>query len=52
VRSSARLVSLREAFWDDAAVTVYRWDIAIPRSGDVATEVVIRNSDIGYTIAV
>jgi hypothetical protein len=50
--SCNRLVSLREAFWNDAAETAYRWDIANPRLGDVATEVVIRNSDSSYTMAV
>jgi hypothetical protein len=46
------LVGLREAFWNDAAETAYRWDIANPRLGDVATEVVIQNSDGSYTMAV
>lgn len=46
------LVGLREAFWDGAAETAYRWDIANPRLGDVATEVVIRNEDDSYTMAV
>jgi hypothetical protein len=52
ISDNNRLVSLREAFWNDAAETAYRWDIANPRLGDVATEVVIRNSDESYTIAV
>jgi len=52
ISDNNRLVSLREAFWADAAATAYRWDIANPRLGDVATEVVIRNSDGSYTIAV
>ena len=52
VSDNNRLVGLREAFWDDAEETAYRWDIANPRLGDVATEVVIRNSDSSYTIAV
>jgi hypothetical protein len=46
------LVGLREAFWDGAMETAYRWDIANPRLGDVATEVVIRNADGSYTMAV
>ena len=46
------LVGLPEAFWDAAVETAYRWDIANPRLGDVATEVVIRNFDDSYTIAV
>lgn len=44
-------VSLQAAFWNDAAETAYRWDIANPRLGDVATEVVIRNTDGSYTMA-
>jgi hypothetical protein len=52
ISDNNRLVGLREAFWDDAAETAYRWDIANPRLGDVATEVVIRNSDGSYTMAV
>lgn len=52
ISDNNRLVSLREAFWDDAVETAYRWDIANPRLGDVATEVVIRNSDNSYTMAV
>ena len=52
ISDNNRLVSLREAFWNDAAETAYRWDIANPGLGDVATEVVIRNSDSSYTIAV
>lgn len=46
------LVGLREAFWPEAEETAYRWDIANPRLGDVATEVVIRNADGSYTMAV
>ena len=45
------LVSLADACWDTALETAYRWDIANPRLGDVATEVVIRNSDDSYTMA-
>lgn len=52
ISDNNRLVSLREAFWNDAAETAYRWDIANPRLGDVATEVVIRNADGSYTMAV
>jgi hypothetical protein len=52
ISDNNRLVSLQQAFWTDAAETAYRWDIANPRLGDVATEVVIRNSDLSYTIAV
>lgn len=52
ISDNNRLVSLTEAFWDDAAETAYRWDIANPRLGDVATEVVIRNSDGSLTMAV
>ncbi len=46
------LVNLRTAFWDEAKETAYRWDIANPRLGDVAAEVVIRNEDGSYTMAV
>jgi hypothetical protein len=52
ISDNNRLVGLREAFWSDAAETAYRWDIADPRLGDVATEVVIRNADGTYTMAV
>ena len=52
ISDNNRLVSLGEAFWNDAAETAYRWDIANPRLGDVATEVVIRNADESYTMAV
>jgi hypothetical protein len=52
ISDNNRLVGLREAFWADAAETAYRWDIANPRLGDVATEVVIRNTDGSYTMAV
>ena len=52
ISDNNRLISLREAFWNDAAETAYRWDIANPRLGDVATEVVILNSDGSYTMAV
>lgn len=52
ISDNNQLVSLREAFWDDATETAYRWDIANPRLGDVATEAVIRNSDGSYTMAV
>jgi hypothetical protein len=52
ISDNNQLVGLREAFWNDATETVYRWDIANPRLGDVATEVVIRNSDGSYTMAV
>lgn len=52
ISDNNRLVGLREAFWADAAETAYRWDIANPRLGDVATEVVIRNADGSFTMAV
>jgi len=52
ISDNNRLSSLQEAFWSEAAETAYRWDIANPRLGDVATEVVIRNSDSSYTMAV
>ena len=52
ISDNNRLVNLRTAFWDGAADTAYRWDIANPRLGDVATEVVIRNTDGSYTMAV
>jgi hypothetical protein len=52
ISNNNSLVGLREAFWDGAAETAYRWDIANPRLGDVATEVVIRNADDSYTMAV
>ncbi len=52
VSDNNRLVGLDEAFWADAEETAYRWDIANPRLGDVATEVVIRNTDGSYTMAV
>ncbi|MGD8808944.1 MAG: hypothetical protein PVG24_05030 [Gammaproteobacteria bacterium] len=51
ISDNNRLVGLREAFWENAQETAYRWDIANPRLGDVATEVVIRNSDGSYTMA-
>jgi len=51
ISDNNRLVALREAFWNDAEETAYRWDIANPRLGDVAAEVVIRNSDGSYTMA-
>ena len=44
-----RLVPLAETFWDGAEETIYRWDIANPRLGDVATESVIRNQDGSVT---
>lgn len=52
ISNNNSLVGLPEAFWDGATETAYRWDIANPRLGDVATEVVIRNSDGSYTMAV
>jgi hypothetical protein len=52
ISDNNQLVSLQAAFWADAAETAYRWDIANPRLGDVATEVVIRNTDGSYTMAV
>ena len=52
ISDNNRLVGLQEAFWADAEETAYRWDIANPRLGDVATEVVIRNADGTYTMAV
>ena len=52
ISDNNRLVGLREAFWNDAEATAYRWDIANPRLGDVATEVVIRNADDSLTMAV
>lgn len=52
ISDNNRLVSLQEAFWNDAEETAYRWDIVNPRLGDVATEIVIRNSDGSYTMAV
>jgi hypothetical protein len=52
ISDNNRLVGLQEAFWAEAEETAYRWDIANPRLGDVATELVIRNSDNSYTIAV
>jgi len=51
ISDNNRLVDLRAAFWDDASETAYRWDIANPRRGDVATELVIRNRDGSYTMA-
>ena len=51
ISNNNSLVGLQEAFWDGAVETAYRWDIANPRLGDVATEVVIRNSDDSYTMA-
>lgn len=50
ISDNNRLVSLREAFWAGAQETAYRWDIANPRLGDVATEAVIRNDDGSYTM--
>lgn len=44
------LVGLREAFWAGADSTAYRWDIANPRLGDIASEAVIRNADASYTM--
>jgi len=44
------LVGFEETFWDSAEEVVYRWDIANPRLGDVATEAVIRNSDDSLTM--
>lgn len=52
ISDNNRLVDLRAAFWEEASETAYRWDIANPRLGDVATEVVIRNADGSYTMAV
>jgi hypothetical protein len=52
ISDNNRLVGLPAAFWNEAAETAYRWDIANPRLGDVATEVVIRNADGSYTMAV
>ena len=52
ISDNNRLVGLDEAFWAAAEETAYRWDIANPRLGDVATEVVIRNADGSYTMAV
>lgn len=52
ISDNNRLVDLRAAFWDGASETAYRWDIANPRLGDVATELVIRNMDGSYTMAV
>ena len=52
ISDNNRLVRLRDALWDGAEETAYRWDIANPRLGDVATEVVIRNADDSYTMAV
>ena len=52
ISDNNRLVSLRDAFWNGAQETAYRWDIANPRLGDVATEVVIRNADGSLTMAV
>ncbi len=51
ISDNNRLVSLHEAFWEEAEETAYRWDIANPRRGDAATEVVIRNADDSYTMA-
>lgn len=50
ISDNNKLVGLREAFWADAEETVYRWDIANPRLGDVAGEAVIRNTDGSYTM--
>ncbi len=44
------LLSLNQAFWDQAQEIVYRWDIANPRLGDVASEAVIKNTDDSYTM--
>jgi hypothetical protein len=52
ISDNNQLVDLRAAFWDEASETAYRWDIANPRLGDVATELVIRNTDGSYTMAV
>ena len=45
-----RLVPLADTFWADAEETIYRWDIANTRLGDVATESVIRNGDGSVTM--
>ena len=50
ISDNNRLSGLGEAFWDSAEETAYRWDVANPRLGDVATEAVIRNSDGSYTV--
>ena len=50
ISDNNRLVSLDEAFWAEAEETAYRWDIANPRLGDVASEAVVRNADGSYTM--
>lgn len=50
ISDNNKLVGLRQAFWAGAAETAYRWDIADPRLGDVASESVVRNSDGSYTM--
>ena len=50
ISDNNRLVGLREAFWAEAREIAYRWDIANPRLGDVATEAVVRNADGSYTM--
>ena len=50
ITDNNRIVNLNQAFWNEAQETAYRWDIANPRLGDVATEAVVRNSDGSYTM--
>jgi len=50
ISDNNRLVGLRDAFWADAEEIAYRWDIANPRLGDVATEAVVRNTNGNYTM--
>lgn len=50
ISDNNKLVPLREAFWAEAQETAYRWDIANPRMGDVATEAVVRNADGSLTM--
>jgi hypothetical protein len=41
---------LAATFWDGAAETIYRFDIANTRRGDTGTQVVIRNADGSVTM--
>lgn len=44
------LMRLQDTYWDSAEETVYRWDIANTRLGDIGTEAIVRNSDGSFTI--
>ena len=50
ITHNGRVMKLDQAFWANAETTVYRFDIADPTTGNVASEAVVLNADGSKTM--